>query len=235
MKAFKKIVKILALIGMVAGTVKVIMKVLNLSKRMNDYNEKAVFAGKKVTYNEEPFEKDSVASLFSGMDLDFKESKMKNAISQLDILGRFSGISVKVPKHWHVEMDGTAVQSGISKRFKDNSEDEEAPVLQINYDLKYSGLDVANPKEPEMLEDADEEVDELEVEDIVEEEVIEEVVEEVEEVEDQPVQEMSEETKKVIEEFEQTFEKEEIEEIFSDNVEEEIEEPNDVEDEEDTL
>ncbi len=232
MKAFKKIIKILAVVGAIAGIVKVVMKFLNLSQRMNDYNEKATFGGKKITYKEEPFEKDSVASLFSGIDLNFNEAKMKGIASQLDILGRFSGISVKVPKHWNVEMDGTSVQSGISKRFKDNSEDEDAPVLQINYDLKYSGLDVANPKEAELLEENLDEPEELVVEDIVdEEEVIEEVVE-------NDTQVMSEETKKVIEEFEQTFNKEEIEEIFTDEIESDedlIEEPNEEIDEEDTL
>ncbi len=231
MKAFKKIIKILAVVGAIAGIVKVVMKFLNLSQRMNDYNEKATFGGKKITYKEEPFEKDSVASLFSGIDLNFNEAKMKGIASQLDILGRFSGISVKVPKHWNVEMDGTSVQSGISKRFKDNSEDEDAPVLQINYDLKYSGLDVANPKEPELLEENVDEPEELVVEDIVDEEVIEEVVE-------NDTQEMSDETKKVIEEFEQTFNKEEINEIFADDVQSDediIEEPNEETNEEDTL
>lgn len=212
MKAIKKIIKCLAVIGMIAAAVQVVLKVLNMNKRMSEYNEKAVFGGKSIKYEEEPFEKDSVAGMFSGYDLDFKAAKMAGAVSQLDILGRFSGINVKVPDHWNVEMDGTAVQSGVSKRFVDNSEVEDAPTLQINYDLKYSGLDVSNPKVEE-VEEADE--------------VIEEVVEEVTEHADDF--EMSEETKKVIEEFEENFNQDDLnhedesngEEIIIEEIEEE--------------
>ena len=209
MKALKKIIKILAIVGAIAGIVKVVMRVLNLTKRMNDYNEKAIFSGKDIKYQEEPFEKDSVASLFSGVNLDFKNATMADKTSQLDILGRYSGISVKVPKHWHIEMDGTAVQSGIDQRFIDNSEDEEAPKLQINYDIKYCGLSVANPKEEELEEtEESEEIEDtlvLESDEDQEEEII------IEDVVDEIPSEMSEETLKVIEEFEENFHNEEDE------------------------
>ena len=209
MKALKKIIKILAIVGAIAGIVKVVMRVLNLTKRMNDYNEKAIFSGKDIKYQEEPFEKDSVASLFSGVNLDFKNATMADKTSQLDILGRYSGISVKVPKHWHIEMDGTAVQSGIDQRFIDNSEDEEAPKLQINYDIKYCGLSIANPKEEELEEtEESEEIEDtlvLESDEDQEEEII------IEDVVDEIPSEMSEETLKVIEEFEENFHNEEDE------------------------
>jgi len=208
MKVIKKIIKILAVIGMIAGVVKLVLKVLNMNQRMNDYNEKAVFGGKSIKYEEEPFEKDSVAAMFSGYNLDFKEAKMANAVSQLDILARFSGVSVKVPDHWNVEMDGTAVQSGISKRYVDNSEVEDAPTLKINYDLKFSGLDVSNPSE--------------EIEEGVDANALEG---------QESNSEMSEETKKVIEEFEESFnqddslldEEEIIEEVVEENETIEIE------------
>jgi len=190
MKTIKKIIKVVAVVGTIAALVKTILKIVNMNKRMSDYNNKAVFNGMSKKYEEEPFEKDSVAGMFSGIDLDFKKAKMLGQASQLDILGRFSGISVKVPDTWHVEMDGTAVQSGISERYEDNSEVEGAPKLQINYDIKYCGLDVSNPKEEEEIE-ALEEV--LPVEDIVED-----------------PSEFSEETKKVVEDFEENFGHEEV-------------------------
>lgn len=206
MKAIKKIIKFLAVVGAVAGLCKLIYKALSMNQRMNDYNEKAVLTGKKIKYEEEPFEKDSVASMFSGMDLNFTKAKMAGDTSQLDILGRFAGITVKVPPTWHVEMDGTAVQSGISQRYVDNSEDEDAPVLQINYDLKYSGLDVANPKE-EVIEE-DEEVIEDVQEELVIEDVTEEVIDDIAEDDVEDISEMSDETKKVMEDFEENFARE---------------------------
>lgn len=207
MKAIEKIIKFLAVVGAVAGLCKLIYKALSMNQRMNDYNEKAVLTGKKIKYEEEPFEKDSVASMFSGMDLNFTKAKMAGDTSQLDILGRFAGITVKVPPTWHVEMDGTAVQSGISQRYVDNSEDEDAPVLQINYDLKYSGLDVANPKE--VVEEFEEEFEEEVIEDVQEELVIEDVTEEViDDIAEEDISEMSDETKKVMEDFEENFARE---------------------------
>jgi len=218
MKVIKKILKIAAIIGVLAGTVKLIMRVMNLSKKVAETNEKAVFGGKKICYENEPFERDSIASVFSGMALDFKKATMLNKESSLDILGRFSGIDVKVPDSWHIKMDGTSVQSGINEKYKDNSEDEEAPVLNINYDIKYCGLNVCNPKP-----DVDDEI--LNGDDVEEELIVEDVVEDA--------FEMSEETKKVIEDFEETFDNEtphEPEVILNDS-EEIIEEV--VEDEED--
>lgn len=189
MKVIKKILKIVAIIGALAGVAKLIMRIHKLSKRVAATNEKAVFGGKKISYEKEPFEKDSVSSVFSGLALDFKKATMLNKESSLDILGRFSGIDVKVPETWHIKMDGISIQSGINEKYKDNSEDEEAPVLNINYDIKYCGLNVVNPK-PDVEDDI------LSGE---EEELI------VEDVEDEAF-EMSEETKKVIEDFEETFE-----------------------------
>ncbi len=218
MKVIKKILKIAAIIGALAGVAQLIMRILRLSKKVAATNEKAVFGGKKISYEKEPFENDSVSSVFSGMALDFKKATMLNKESSLDILGRFSGIDVKVPETWHIKMDGTSVQSGINEKYKDNSEDDEAPVLNINYDIKYCGFNVSNPKpdvEGEMLNNEEDE-----------EELI------VEDVEDEAF-EMSEETKKVIEDFEETFDNDvthEPEVILKDS-EEIIEEV--IEDEED--
>lgn len=96
--------------------------------------------------------------------MDFTKAEMANDSAQLNVFGRFSGIAVKVPESWNVTMDGTSLQSGIVGDYTDNSEDENAPKLQINYDLKYSGLKVSNPKKEEevlLIEDVVEEDDEI--------------------------------------------------------------------------
>jgi len=197
MKLIKKILKFAAFVGALAGVVSVIIRALKLSEKVAGSTEKAVFGGKKIVYENEPFESETVSSIFSGISLDFKNATMLNKESTLNILGRFSGVDVKVPEHWHIKMEGTEKNAGLAKKFVDNSENEEAPVLNINYDLKYSGLSVSNPK---VEDDSDE----------VEKEIIEEVIEDLNEerVEENEAFEMSEETKKVIEDFEETFDSE---------------------------
>lgn len=192
MKLIKKILKFAAFVGALAGVVSVIIRALKLSEKVAGSSEKAVFGGKKIIYENEPFESESVSSIFSGISLDFKNATMLNQESTLNILGRFSGVDVKVPDHWHIKMEGVEKNAGISRKFVDNSDNENAPVLNINYDLKYSGLNVANPK-VEVVEDT-----ESVVEEVVEDSVLETEVE-------NETFEMSEETKKVIEDFEETF------------------------------
>ena len=59
---------------------------------------------------------------------------------RLEIVGRFSGFSIKVNPDWNVKTEGTDKKSGISNN---TQYDEEKPAqLIIKYDLKFSGLEV---------------------------------------------------------------------------------------------
>lgn len=161
MKVLKKILKLVAFLGAMAGVAKIACEICKVNAKVEQYNQKAKFTGKEIKYDEEPFEKDSIAATFSGVEVDFREATMANKSSVLDIFGRFSGIEIVVPEHWHVEADGVQVSSGINNNTFDNSENEVAPVLNINYDLKFSGLNIKNKKIVEEVEEIVEEVEEI--------------------------------------------------------------------------
>lgn len=153
MKVIKKILKFVAVLGAIVGFAKLVCKFCNTTIKMNEYNRQKVFTGDSIDYSEEPFEKDSVATLFSGVEMKFDKAEMKEKTSVLDIFARFSGIQISVPDHWQVNMDGVMSSSGVDNNTKDNSEIADAPVLNINYDLKFSGLEVVNSEEADDLEE----------------------------------------------------------------------------------
>lgn len=158
MKVIKKILKFVAVLGAIVGFAKLVCKFCNTTIKMNEYNRQKVFTGDSIDYSEEPFEKDSVATLFSGVEMKFDKAEMKEKTSVLDIFARFSGIQISVPDHWQVNMDGVMSSSGVDNNTKDNSENMDAPVLNINYDLKFSGLEVVNSDEA--AEESEETVEE---------------------------------------------------------------------------
>lgn len=169
MKIFKKILKILAVLGVIIGFAKVVCKFCKTTMKMNNYNHKVVFSGASIEADEKDFEKDSAAVLFGGIEVDFEKTKMLTSSSILELFGRFSGIEVTVPDHWQVVMSGSEVNSGVENVTKDNSLKEDAPILNVHYDLKYSGLVIDNP--------SDEQEEQLTDDDLLEEHYIEEIPE----------------------------------------------------------
>ncbi|MBN2796109.1 MAG: hypothetical protein JXR88_11930 [Clostridia bacterium] len=157
MKIVKKVFKAALLIASIAGVLKLLCELCKIDGRAEKYNQKVKFTGKQFTYENEPFEKDSIAASFSGVEVNFEKATMQNKTALLDIFGRFSGIEVKVPDYWHVQMDGVQASSSIENNTIDNSENEEAPLLNIHYDLKFCGLEVANVEPDEVLEETVEE------------------------------------------------------------------------------
>lgn len=181
MKIVKKILKVVLVMASVAGVLKLVCELCKINGKTEKYNQKAKFTGQQFTYDEEPFEKDSIAASFSGVEVNFEKAKMKNKSALLDIFGRFSGIEIIVPDHWHVQMDGVQASSSIDNNTIDNSENEDAPVLNINYDLKFCGLEVVNVEPEEIVEEMPEETEEEMTEeefDNLEEELKIEVIEE---------------------------------------------------------
>lgn len=167
----------------IAGFVKLICQFCKGTMKMNGYQTKAMFTGESKEYGEEPFEKDSVAAMFSGVELNFEKAEMKGNNAVLDLFGRFSGIEIIVPENWQVNMDGEMGSSAVENKTKDNSDNDEAPNLNINYDLKFCGVEVVNPDVEEEAEESEDFQEPVENEELV-----------VEDFEDEPQIEIIDET-----------------------------------------
>lgn len=146
MKVLKKILKVVSILTALAGIACAIYKVCKWLQRTERYNHRVVFDGKEITYKEDPFSEESVASVFSGVDVDLSEATMKGKEGFLSLYSRFSGVDVTVPKHWRVNAEGTMEGAEVGIHVNEPA-DPDAPVLNVLYDVKYSGIDINNPKE----------------------------------------------------------------------------------------
>lgn len=179
----KRCLKITGIVVVGLVTAKSIADIIKLMNKLKQYEEKALFKGAYIKYNEEPFEMDSVGSVCSGTKIDFTETEMADEEASLKLFARSSGVKIIIPKTWKVNLYGLINKADIKNATKEPDVPEH--VLNIDYDLKYSGVLISNSQEEELeVEDIESEKFqdvELDVEDLddnEQEETIEEVVEE---------------------------------------------------------
>jgi hypothetical protein len=120
-----------------------VYKVTGRSKLLKkQYDTSVVFNGKQLKYQGETFGGESIASIFSGLEIDFKGATLLDKVNTLVVYGEFSGISIKVPEEWNVEVVGVSKKSAISNKVDMYEIDQFDPKLVIQYNLKYSALEV---------------------------------------------------------------------------------------------
>jgi len=176
MKNLKKIVKVIALLGLILAVVKAIIEGRSIKKLMATYDKKIKFNSTTLNYDQEAFDQSSVALLCSSATVDFKGSEIKFKEGILDVFGRYSAIKIMLPKKWRVRLGGIANRSAVMNNVEEAENFDEGQVLNINYDLKSSALSVAYIKDEENIED--ETIEEIEE---VLEELAEDRVDDVEE------------------------------------------------------
>jgi len=187
MKKIGKLIKFLAFVGLVFAVIKAIKEGRSIKKVMNTYEKNIKFKSEALNYEDEVIENKSVALLCSSAEMDFQEAKLDRNNGILDIFGRFSAISVKLPETWKVKLSGIADNSAVANQVEEAEGVEEGPVLNIQYDLKMSALSIKNNSEESEIE---EEVEEIMAE--INEEVEEELEEEIEETSIEDVEEILE-------------------------------------------
>ncbi|PKM49777.1 MAG: hypothetical protein CVV02_14305 [Firmicutes bacterium HGW-Firmicutes-7] len=99
------------------------------------------FTSKELKFDGEEFDGNSYAVMFSGLEMDFTGAVLINDAT-LDIYGEFCGISIKVPEDWQVVEEGESYRSGVSSKVDTYEIDEAKPILYINYNIRYSGLEI---------------------------------------------------------------------------------------------
>ncbi|NDL67996.1 hypothetical protein [Anaerotalea alkaliphila] len=153
-KVVKSGIKIAGLAGL-AGLGFAGYKVATKSKELKEeFGEVTMFKGRTVSYAGEVFVGDSVASMFSGMVIDLRDSTIEEP-AVLQIYAEFSGVKVIVPDDWTVKVGGNAEKSGVSSTIEWEGDVEEVPQLTIEYDVKFSGLEIKRAAEVEAEEEED--------------------------------------------------------------------------------
>ncbi|MCT4596949.1 MAG: cell wall-active antibiotics response protein [Vallitalea sp.] len=159
-KTSKKIINLMVISSLVSVGVSIFKKSKALK---NKYNNCYFFNGEELDYREQEFNEDSIAALFSGVDIDFTGATLKDNKAIIELYSKFSGISIIVPEHWNVKASGQDDKSGVSNEFEYNEDNTEAPLLEIKYNLKFSGLEIkkADNEEDEIIDVEQEEQDSL--------------------------------------------------------------------------
>lgn len=186
MKNFKKVIKVILLVGAGFALYKSIKEAMNVKRAMKTYETQSKFNNLSLDYNDQKIDQKSVAALCSSINLDFDKSEIEHKQGILDVFGRFSAIKVIIPKKWKLHLDGIQNSSAIIHDVELAEDVEESPVLNVHYDLKYSALSVTYPKSlsEEVTEEIAEIVDALSEEDSFKEDVKDQAEEILEEGED---------------------------------------------------
>ncbi len=139
------LLKAVGLAGVAAAAGAIAYKNHQTDKKMQAYNKKVKFKGNEIKFEGE-FEADSIAVNLSGVEIDFTQATLKDNKGRLDLYAELAGVDIVVPEEWHVDLGGTNHKSGVNSSFSGSAE-ENQPVLTIQYELRFAGLNVRKPNE----------------------------------------------------------------------------------------
>ncbi|PKM95656.1 MAG: hypothetical protein CVU84_02305 [Firmicutes bacterium HGW-Firmicutes-1] len=114
---------------------------LRLKEIKEKYENCISFTGKELKFDGEEIDGGSYAIMFSGVEMDFTGATLINDAT-LDLYGEFCGISIILPEDWQVVEEGESFRSGFSSQIDTYEIDETKPILYINYNVRYSGLEI---------------------------------------------------------------------------------------------
>lgn len=100
----------------------------------------AIFSGTEDNVSNEKFLGTNITAIFGGVELD-----LKNAIIDQDIVINcttvFGGIDITLPDNVKVKTSGVPIFGGIENK-KENTKEENAPTVYINYVCAFAGVDL---------------------------------------------------------------------------------------------
>lgn len=117
-------------------------KIVKLVLKLSDFSKSVIFGELVDPLTENKFSDRSYAMICSALNLDLTEIKLVDNKAELKLYARFSAIDITVPRNWNVDIQGESKNCGIDENTEFDSENENAPLLKINYDLKYCGVKI---------------------------------------------------------------------------------------------
>lgn len=114
-----------------------------MSKIDNKYGKNnyiAIFSGSEENISNQKFEGTNITAIFGGVELD-----LRNAIIEKDVVINcttvFGGIDIMLPDNVKVKTSGVPVFGGVENK-KENSKEDKAPTVYINYVCVFAGVDL---------------------------------------------------------------------------------------------
>lgn len=110
-------------------------------------NPMAVFGGVKRRVTSQQLESGEVMALFGGVDLDFRQARMKGTTAAVEVNAIFGGIKLRLPESWAVEVRGSAVAGGFEDKTlppPPGPGGEPAPKLILTGNAMFGGVEIEN-------------------------------------------------------------------------------------------
>ena len=107
-------------------------------KGKSEFN--AVFGGKDLQFEHQPFEGAELNAIFGSIELDLRKAYLDKDVV-IDATAIFGGIEIKVPENIHVQLNATSIFGGVDNQHK-NMNDESQITLYINTNSVFGGIDI---------------------------------------------------------------------------------------------
>lgn len=100
----------------------------------------AIFGGRKVTYQNEPFTGANINSIFGGVELNLRDAYMNGHID-VQVTSVFGGTEIFVPDNVRVEVNSVPIFGGVTNKAMNPVGDVRA-VLHINATCMFGGVEI---------------------------------------------------------------------------------------------
>lgn len=139
-----KIGKILGLAALAGGGFAAFKTTSKMNELKATYDQVIAFSGEEKDYDE--FDGASIAVMFAGLEVDLTNATMVGDTATLKLYGEYCGIDVKVPSEWNVKVTGVDERAGVDNSVVYDGNDATSKLLLIDYEVKYSGLQIREGK-----------------------------------------------------------------------------------------
>ena len=102
----------------------------------------ARFSGVKLQNDSPAFKGGRISAAFGGVELDLREAAMAGPEATLTIDGKFSGIELRVPRHWQVSVQMSSTLGGVEDKTVSPPSPEQRLVLRG--ETVFGGVEIKN-------------------------------------------------------------------------------------------
>ena len=105
----------------------------------------AVFGSNEVVVTSQRLQGGSASALFGGVELDLRQAALDPAGATIAASAIFGSIEMVVPRGWRVEVNGTPIFGGLSRKL-DPAVPGEGPTLTVDATVIFGGVEVKHDK-----------------------------------------------------------------------------------------
>lgn len=108
----------------------------------NDSNLSAILSGVTTKSTSTDYKGGSITAVMGSVELDLRDADIKKEAT-IDVFALMGGVEIRVPEHWVVRSEATAILGGAENKTK-AAEKKSAPILTITGTVSLGGVEVRN-------------------------------------------------------------------------------------------